>query len=69
MCTFRRGGAITPLAPLFAGPYKVVARQAKFFKLEIGVGLEMVSEFTTDICHVLGVQPVHSERARPTAAL
>jgi hypothetical protein len=39
----RRGGAITPLAPLFAGPYKVVARQAKFFKLEIGGGLEMVS--------------------------
>jgi hypothetical protein len=39
----RRGGAITPLAPLFAGPYKVVARKAQFFKLEIGGRLEMVS--------------------------
>jgi hypothetical protein len=26
----RHGGAITPLAPLYAGPYKVVARQVKF---------------------------------------
>ena len=28
----RRGGAITPLAPLYTGPYKVLARQAKFFQ-------------------------------------
>ncbi len=35
----RRGGAITHLAPLYAGPYKVVARQANF-KLEIGSRLE-----------------------------
>jgi hypothetical protein len=26
----RRGGAISPLAPLYTGPYKVLARQAKF---------------------------------------
>jgi hypothetical protein len=66
----RRGGAITPLAPLFAGPYKVVARQAKFFKLEIGAGLEMM---TVDRLEPhLGLAPVvlvaPQVRGRPPAA-
>jgi|688.fasta_scaffold1721186_1 hypothetical protein len=32
----RSRGAIPPLALLYTGPYKVLARQAKFFKLEFG---------------------------------
>ncbi len=39
----RRGGAIPLLAPLYTGPYKMLARQAKFFKLEIGGRQETVS--------------------------
>jgi hypothetical protein len=39
----RCGGAIPPLAPLYTGPYRVLARQAKFSKLEIGDHQETVS--------------------------
>jgi hypothetical protein len=39
----RRRGAITALAPLYTSPYKVLVRQAKFFKLEIGGRQETVS--------------------------
>jgi hypothetical protein len=66
----RHGGAIPPLAPLYTGPYKVLARQAKFFKLEIGCSQETVS-----VDHlkphlglapvVLAAPPVHG---RPPAA-
>jgi hypothetical protein len=63
-------GAITPLAPLFAGPYKVVARQAKIFKLEIGGLLEMVS--VDRLKPHLGLAPVvlvaPPVRGRPPAA-
>jgi hypothetical protein len=39
----RCGGAIPPLAPHYTGPYRVLARQGKFFKLEIGGCQETVS--------------------------
>ena len=54
----RRGGAITPLAPLYTGPYKVVATQAKLFKLEIGGRLETVS--VDRLKPYLGLAPVVS---------
>jgi hypothetical protein len=56
----RRGGAIPPLASLYADPYKVVARQAKFFKLEIGGRLETVSVDTDRLKPHLGLDPVVS---------
>jgi len=37
------GGVVPPLASLYVGPYKVVARQPKFFRLEVGGRLEVVS--------------------------
>ena len=39
----RRGGVVPPLASLYMVPYKVVARQLKFFRLEVGGRLEVVS--------------------------
>ncbi len=32
----RKGGVVPPLSPLYQGPYKVLDRREKFFKLEIG---------------------------------
>jgi hypothetical protein len=54
----RRGGVIPGLAPLYTGPYKVQARQAKFLKLEIGGHQETV---TVDrLKPYLGLAPVVS---------
>jgi cleavage and polyadenylation specificity factor subunit 1 len=39
----RRGGVGPPLAPPYAGPYQVIARQPKFFKLKMGGKEEVVS--------------------------
>jgi hypothetical protein len=39
----RTGGASSPLAPVYQGPYRVRQRNAKFFPLEVGDRLEAVS--------------------------
>jgi cleavage and polyadenylation specificity factor subunit 1 len=39
----RRGGAGPPLAPLYAGPYRVLDRAAKFFTVEMGGKSEVIS--------------------------
>ena len=39
----RRGGAGPPLAPPYAGPYKVLSREPKFFLIEVGKRQEIVS--------------------------
>jgi hypothetical protein len=39
----RRGGTLAPLSPLYVGPYLVLARQPKFFKLQVGGRPEVVS--------------------------
>jgi hypothetical protein len=39
----RRGGALPPLAPLYVGPYKVLERADKFFRLAVGGSEETVS--------------------------
>ena len=67
----RRGGALPPLAPLYAGPYRVLARQAKFFRLEIGGRMEVVS--VDRLKPHLGSSPVvpaaPPTRGRPRAAI
>jgi hypothetical protein len=66
----RLGGAITPLAQLYTGPYKMLARQAKFSKLEIGGRQETVS--VACLKPHLGLAPVvlaaSPVRGRPPAA-
>ena len=66
----RRRGAITALAPLYTSQYKVLARQAKFFKLEIGGRQETVS--VDRLKPHLGLAPVVSAappvRGQPPAA-
>ncbi len=32
----RRGGALPPLAPLYVGPYEVLERADKYFRLAVG---------------------------------
>jgi hypothetical protein len=39
----RRGGALPPLAPQYVGPYKVLERADKFFRLAVGGREETVS--------------------------
>jgi hypothetical protein len=39
----RRGGVITPLSPLYQGPYRVLERSQKFLSLEVGGRTEVVS--------------------------
>ena len=39
----RRGGATPPLAPLYVGPYLVIDRQPKFFKVQVGTRTEVIS--------------------------
>jgi len=39
----RKGGTVLPLSPLYQGPYKVLGRWEKFFKLEVGGQPEVVS--------------------------
>ncbi len=62
--------AITALAPLYTSPYKVLARQALFFKLEIGGRKETVS--VDRLKPNLGLAPVVSAappvRGQPLAA-
>jgi hypothetical protein len=59
----RRIGTITPLAPLYNSPYQVLARQAKFFKLEIGDRQERVS--VDRLKPHLGLAPVVSAAPPP----
>jgi hypothetical protein len=67
---YRRGGAITPLAPLYTGPYRVLAWQAKFFKLGISGRQDTVK--VDRLKPQLGLTPVVSAaplvRGRPGAA-
>ncbi len=39
----RKGGMVPPLSPLYQGPYRVLDRREKFFKLEVGGQPEVVS--------------------------
>jgi hypothetical protein len=39
----RRGGSGPPLAPLYAGPFQVLERGPKFFKIQLGERVETVS--------------------------
>ena len=39
----RRGGALPPFAPLYAGPYSVLERGEKVFRLRVGDREEVVS--------------------------
>jgi hypothetical protein len=39
----RKGGVVPPLSPLYQGPYKVLDKREKFFKIEIGGQPEVVS--------------------------
>ena len=39
----RKGGSVPPLSQLYAGPYRVLRRQPKFFELEIGGKSQVVS--------------------------
>jgi hypothetical protein len=39
----RRGGVVPPLQPLYLGPYRVLEKARKFFKLQIGGRTEVVS--------------------------
>ena len=39
----RRGGSAPPLSQLYAGPYRVIRREKKFFEVEIGGRSQVVS--------------------------
>jgi len=39
----RRGGTLPPLAPLYVGPYEVLERTDKYFRLAVGGREETVS--------------------------
>ena len=39
----RRGGSGPPLAPLYSGPFQVLSKQPKFFRLQLGAREEVVS--------------------------
>jgi hypothetical protein len=39
----RRGGAVKPLSPLYDGPYRVLERREKYFRVDIGGLVEAVS--------------------------
>ncbi len=39
----RKGGVVPPLSPLYQGPYKVLDKKEKFFKIEVGCQPEVVS--------------------------
>ncbi len=39
----QRGGAVKPLSPLYDGPYRVLERREKYFRVDIGGRAEAVS--------------------------
>ena len=39
----RKGGVVPPLSPLYQGPYKVLQRTGKYFKIELGGRAEVIS--------------------------
>ena len=43
MVFIRKDGHVAPLAPLYEGPYKVLAHSLKTFQLQVGKGVEVVS--------------------------
>jgi len=43
MVLVRKDGHVPPLAPLYAGPYKVLSRSARTFRLQVGTRTEVVS--------------------------
>eukprot|EP00096_Caligus_rogercresseyi_P013469 TRINITY_DN6112_c0_g1_i3.p1 TRINITY_DN6112_c0_g1~~TRINITY_DN6112_c0_g1_i3.p1 ORF type:complete len:203 (+),score=17.35 TRINITY_DN6112_c0_g1_i3:1001-1609(+) len=67
----RRDGARKPLQPLYDGPYEVVERGDKIFRLQIGNRLETVSIDRLKPTHFDLGQPIHPatprSRGRPPA--
>jgi hypothetical protein len=63
----RKGGTVPPLSPLYQGPYKVLERRDKFFKLEVGGQPEVIS--VDRLKPHLGTAPVSAaappQRGRP----
>jgi len=63
----RKGGTVPPLSPLYQGPYKVLDRREKFFKLEVGGQPEVIS--VDRLKPHLGTAPVTAasppQRGRP----
>lgn len=45
-----KDGYVPPLAPLYAGPYKVLSRTLRTFRLQVGSKVEVVSAFEA-CCH------------------
>ena len=43
MVLVRKDGHVPPLAPLYAGPYKVLSRSRRTFRLQVGSKVEVVS--------------------------
>jgi hypothetical protein len=39
----RRGGTVAPLSQLYVGPYRVLDRQPKYFSLQVGGNVEVVT--------------------------
>lgn len=63
----RRGATTSPLAPVYEGPYKVVARGPKVFTLELGGRQEKVSVDRLKPCLAAEVIPANPpQRGRPT---
>ncbi len=67
----RRGGVLSPLAPLYSGPYRVLRSAKKFFVLDIGGRPETVSvdrlKPHLGMAQVIPAQP--PPRGRPATAV
>ncbi len=59
----RGGGTLPPLAPLYVGPYEVLERTDKYFRLAVGGREETVS--IDRLKPHLGVGPFSAARGRP----
>ncbi len=62
----RRGGTLPPLLPLYVGPYEVLERADKFFRLAVGGRKETVS--IDRLKPHLGAGPFSAARGRPPAS-
>jgi transposase InsO family protein len=67
----RRGGVLPPLSPVYSGPYRVVNRQDKFFSIDIGGDVKVISiDRLKPHCGTAPVSPAAPPlRGRPPAAV